>query len=356
MRTWGNKMPEFTSSEITNLFKGKDSMTRVFFALLLKENTKFGLYRDDVLAPTKDDMKNKGAWVEKQEKIKKLKEDRKKGKITGRKGWWKMRNKHIKRGRPREMPHNRNHQTYDYPIKKLLSNNLINDAGERIEDGRTHRYYKANLEVIKAFIRRYAFNRYEVQWAEKVLEGLLKKDSWKKAVDCVLIESRPLEFMPSLICFIFGGTRTMSKIGEYIPYFTHGRLDGEIDFVGVFLFQEEYFHVLGERFNWGQNLNASSEKFREKMQKQIKEEFQSRVLDRMEKDVLGEFFNPPITHFMSEDEKKKYLSLSKNEFLKETISFVKTVPDHFVREYLGENTWEKTLTGVYEDEVYIFSS
>ena len=148
----------------------------------------------------------------------------------------------------------------------------------------------------------------------------------------------------------------MSKIGEYIPYFTHGRLDGEIDFVGVFLFQEEYFHVLGERFNWGQNLNASSEKFREKMQKQIKEEFQSRVLDRMEKDVLGEFFNPPITHFMSEDEKKKYLSLSKNEFLKETISFVKTVPDHFVREYLGENTWEKTLTGVYEDEVYIFSS
>jgi hypothetical protein len=143
----------------------------------------------------------------------------------------------------------------------------------------------------------------------------------------------------------------MSKIGEYIPYFTHGRLDGEIDFVGVFLFQEEYFQVLGERFNWGQNLNVSSEIFRKKMREDILWDFRLRVLKRMKKNALEEkFFDPPLTDYMSKDQKDKYLSLSKKKLLEETISFVKSVPDHFVREYLGENTWEKTLREVYEDE------
>ena len=227
-------------------------------------------------------------------------------------------------------------------------------------------YYSANLDVIKAFIRKYAFNGYEVKWAEIYLKKHIGHDRWKRRLKVVLkseslayhilselgpigplngpkSEPTPLNLLPSLLSFVFNGVRTKAKIEKYIKYFEFENFEGEIDFVGVILFEEEYFRAIVERFNWSETLNISHEGFKRFMESTIKSEFYDRSICRKEKNNDGAlYFNPPLTYFMTEEDKKNYLKLTKDELLEESISFIKSVPDHVVKQYLGDD-WEQIL-------------
>jgi hypothetical protein len=245
-------------------------------------------------------------------------------------------------------------EAYRKKLNKFVKMGFLSKGKVYYVDGKPRNPFKANPELVKSIVDRYAFTKYEAEAAMTTFREMGKDPAWVASVDEKLKGGERLRFLDTMFPLIFMG-REISRFFFKLLYISisrsnannqkngrfravHGLLlemlnnielnvthDG-IDYVGKRLFLDVYVKdVMMLLYAVG-----AVEKHRDTMKIAILE------------DVTMPLLSPSRHKNVPEKEYKRFMSMTPAERFDEVVRQVNASKAHFIKDYYGE-AWSQEL-------------